>query len=59
MTKRTADLPGPTEFEIETRGMALAADLLDSKGEYAASRLILREVLERQRAFRAALEAKA
>jgi hypothetical protein len=58
MTKRTADMPGPTEFEIETRGMAIAADVLNDAGHHDSASILVRRVLERQSAFRKAMEEK-
>lgn len=59
MTARTAHMPGPAEFEIETRGMAIAADLLNSKGLDESARVVMQGVVDRQREFRDAMEGKA
>jgi hypothetical protein len=58
MTARTPEMPGLTEFEIETRGMAISADLLHAAGQDDAANILIRRVLERQTAFRKAMEEK-
>ncbi len=47
MTARTVDRPAATEFEIETRGMAKAVDLLMKDGQGRAANLLLEEISRR------------
>lgn len=47
MTTRAMERMAPTEFEIETRGMAIAADLLYAAGFDTAGHLVLVEVNDR------------
>jgi hypothetical protein len=54
MTARTVSQP--TEYEIETRGMALAVDYLKASGEDQAATVLLNEVSRRIRAFHAAIQ---